>query len=358
MKALLAIIILFSCFNLEAQIKLPVEPEWKSNIFNTSPICPLEILKGKIRYIANLDIYVRTDSTGKKVVQDSGYYGRGCWYDEHNNILTETQFIKGKERIYSRNTYDDKLRLIRTDNVKFGETEDSIIYNDVENTITRYQNKGRREPKLVVYYFDKSGSLIKMAKQYPWEANINFEYIYEYDNQKRLTREIYKNVGGIRMRNTFGKDTTAHLVRSDTMIYEYIDKENMEIVRKYRQMNGLKLLKEESIVYFKDQTKVFRKYAGPDDTVTDSIFVSDTDSLVVSDTGSVIYRLEGYEGKISSITHFDKNNRIDTFFYPEWPLDKTIYKYKLDNKGNWIEQQVFEDGQLFHVRKRIIEYFE
>ena len=336
MKAFLATIVLFSCFNSGAQIKLPVKPEWVSVSWGTCSICPLENLQGKIRYIANLS-HVRTDSTGKQVVQDSGYYGSGYWYDEHNNILIKTLFIQGEEKIYLLNSYDDKLRLIRSVDVKFGKTEDSIIYNEAENTITRYQNKDR-QPNLVIYFFDKTGNLVKLVEQYPWYGGITYEYIYEYDNKKRLTREIHR-------RNTFGNNTTAYPVRNDTITYEYFDKEDIKILKKYEQINGQKSIKEESIVYVKEQTKVLRKYDDPDDV--------DTDSLVVSDTGSVLYWLDGYEKVVEGITYFDKCNRILAF-----PLDRIIYQYKLDSKGNWVEKRAFEKGELVYVWKRIIEYFE
>ncbi len=350
MKAFLATILLISGFGLAAQIRLPAERDATAGASCSSPLCPSEKLLGKIRYIAWFGHNVKTDSNGKKIVDKQALSGSGYWYDEFGNILRHTLFWKGEEKDYLLNSYDDKLRLIKSVDVKFGHIPDSVIYDDVKNTIIRYQDKGRKYPGVIIYSFDKTGNLINLTKQY-W--GITYEDIYEYDSKKRLARDIYNIIEKRWMKDTLDNDTTAHLVRSDTITYEYIDKENMEIVRKYIQMNGQKLLKEESMVYFKDQTKVFREYGGPYDTDTDSVYVSETDSLVVSDSGSVLYNIDPMY-----IAHFDKQNRITSQYFEEYLPDKTTFQYKLDTMGNWIEQQFFEDGELSYVRKRIIKYFE
>jgi len=363
MKALLATIIFFSDLSLVAQLKLPAEsdpvlnlfsgpviyPQPAASFFGGSAIYPREKLRGKIRHIAYREFFVSTDSvTGTKIAADSGYSGQGFWYDEHGNILTETYFRKGKEETDIINSYDDKLRLIRSVHVRAGRTIDSIIYNEVENTIIRYQNF-YTNPKLTIYDFDMAGNLIKKATNYHDNTDVHFADVYEYDSNKRVIRVVKTNVGSVRSWKN-NEDTLTYLLPDDTTIYEYTDKENIGIVRKYRLLKEQKALEEEGIVFFKERTRVRRRYI--------SQYNIPVDSLVTSGDGVILYKVDGYEENIEMITCFDNSNRIISYSFVDLPSDKTTYFYELDNKGNWIEERIFENGELFRLRKRTIEYFE
>jgi hypothetical protein len=340
---------------LAAQLRLPVNDCMNNLHYPTFSHYPAEILKGKIRHIAYYDLEIPMDSIklGFNFRFPPGdIFGMGAWFDEHGNMTRETMVDDGEEEIFREYSYDSQQRLVLVKRLDrwSGAAEDSIIYDDEKNSITRYQDMCfRGDTTFIRYRFDKTGNLISLAKKFPIGINgMNYETTYEYDSKKRVIREVTKHFPYVRKTNAAAGGTKVN--SQDTLIHDYFENGDVETERIYKQTKGKRELKKENIFYVTKRTKVTGEYYSAGTR-------AGADSVVTTDTGTISYSLKYNEQFIREITQFDERGRKTAIFYTE-PDDKEVFQYELDKMGNWIVLRRFVNGKLYTTRRRIIEYFE
>ncbi len=214
------------------------------------------------------------------------------------------------------------------------------IYYNSNGKIERIEEMSHYEPKFVkgTYYFSYSeGRLTKREyslnlENYPADMlrnnyDRNEKTTYHYDKLGRLISEIHYSIY-----DRFKKDRIIHLANKDHEIsYLY-------------NADGLLILSKQIDARRRNPGSEEIKYLYSGNELTE---MHTTD-------------FNGKSIKKKTVEKFENGlivSRITTR-YPELLIFTTEYKYVFDELGNWLEEEVFKNGQLSEKTTRIIEYFD
>lgn len=232
------------------------------------------------------------------------------------------------------------------------------------------------------YEFTKHGKLKTRESDSEYYS---YKMTLVYDNFWNLMEEVYKEEYGdnqyvnttkykveknkLESSVTYNKDGKelgmSEYVFEGDLIKEIISKDQEGILNtkiKYSYKDGI----QTQSVYDGDD-KLTQEYKRDIDGRTLETYVSYNDerTQVFYKAGNVfpvelkMYKANEIVGKLE--LSFDDNNNITEIneIDEDGDIDKKIsLKYKFDNKGNWIEQAMYEDGDLQYITTRDIKYFK
>lgn len=295
-----------------------------------------------------------------------GYENYERNYNENGDILKHTWFVK-KDEFYKSTTYkyDDKNRVIRkidsTNNYgsidkhyyeDFDEfTNENIISLSFESdyfnhTIKYYKGNKVIRVKLIDEYgyiteyinnYNQNGKLNSTTIKNPktWRKNEEGDWSYgvqdsipnvfksrinEYDNKNRILKSLEYNYS---IKNNYNEPILLHQV-----LYNY--EKNKTTVKTIYESG---MISSNSYIY--DNQNRIIKYYCCSDTISDS---------------NIIREYSYKNGKIVSCKLFKKDKgKIE--------IQKIDFKYKYDDKNNWIEIIKLVDGKERFKRIREIEYY-
>ncbi len=331
-----------------AQLILP--PERKGTF--EEGIYPEEKPMGKIRNIFFLQYTLQKDSaTNGWVIPAKPQYGIGFKYDKNNNVIEKTRLNDNGEVEEAQKNYYDKLgRLTMSFEYQTNKVIDSIIYDETRHNITRFTSEFGKDNKRI-YFFGK-GNLLLKEENYSINGSLPVvEYTYEYDDKKRVTKEVMDNIGNIGISITYNGSTAKSVYPGYTYIYRYEENARYYCTKKFEKTNDTLILKEEFLEYKNYPSKVFKLYG--------NFGLSRMDSLIQDKNGFLLYRKDGdYSNSKYRLTYFDKNFRTLKMSREGLPGYTQTYGYVLDEKGNWIQEKTYNGKmELIGFRKRLIEYF-
>ena len=287
-------------------------------------------------------------------------------YNENGDILKNTWFVK-KDEFYKSSTYkyDEKNRIIRkidsTNNYvsiknhyyeDFDEfTNENIISLSFDSNYFNHTIKQHKDNKVIrIKHIDEFGNITEYINNYTlngklkstttkepetWRKNEEGDWSYgvhdsipnvfksrinEYDEKNRILKSFEYNYS---IKNNYKAPILLHQV-----LYNY---ENNKTTVKEIYESGM--ISSKSYIY-DNQNRIIKYYC-----------CSDTNS------GSNIIRVYSYKnGKIVSGKLITKDNgKIE--------IQKIDFKYKYDDKNNWIEIIKLVDGKERFKRIREIEYY-
>lgn len=284
-------------------------------------------------------------------------------------------------------------------------------YDKKGNTIERFDFDDNEPECKFIYGYDSRGNEI-YYEYYSFEKNASEKAFYNYNTANKLIDATYYNYDksiGTKYINTYKNDTiliekyvidsknnkrqTGKRTVKDSLNYkidmyiEYFEKEDraddiyLSTKKIFNQNNELIKLEtyesEESqdtsidmhggwnqrtIKEYKSGELISVKKYIEDYTIKKEVLVEE-----------VIYK-HNYKNLLEYVKHYPgwatirkeyfydyNNNLIKIIEYEQDNLEKVQttkgFRYIFDNNGNWIEKQVFRDGSLYEVYKRILEYY-
>jgi len=295
-----------------------------------------------------------------------GYENYERYYNENGDILKHTWFIK-KDEFYKSKTYkyDEKNRIIRkidsTNNYisienhyyeDFDEfTNENIISLSFESDYFNHTIKQHKDNKVIrVKLIDEYGFITEYINNYnqngklnsttiknpkTWRKNEERDWSYgvqdsipnvfksrinEYDEKNRILKSLEYNYS---IKNNYNEPILLHQV-----LYNY--EKNKSTVKTIYESG---MISSNSYIY--DNQNRIIKYYCCSDTISDS---------------NIIREYSYKNGKIVSCKLIKKDNgKIE--------IQKIDFKYKYDDKNNWVEIIKLVDGKERFKRIREIEYY-
>jgi hypothetical protein len=309
----------------------------------------------------NLNIYDSSFSGSA-----SEYVNFERFYNENGSILKHIWLIKNDE-FYKSITYkyDDKNRVIsEIDSSRNNLTTDKHYYEDFDeytneniisinldlnyfqHTIKQYKDNQIIRTKLIDDYgnitefinnYNENGKLkyttLKTPETWQKNENENWSYgvhdtipnvfkssVYEYDDKNRLLKRLDYDYSA---KNNYEKPILLHQI-----LYTYND--NKTTVKKIYESGMIS-----SFIYVYDKKNRIIEYHCCSDNISDSKSVK-----------KYTYKND----KIVSLQYITKDNN-------KTKIQNIDFKYKYDDKNNWIEIIKIIDGKEKSKRTREIEYY-
>jgi len=224
-----------------------------------------------------------------------------------------------------------KVKSLKENNYKAEEKFGEIVKGEKEESFTP------------VTIFNKDGNLIE-SSMYNANGELEFKTIYKYNEKGYINKEItYVANGEFNTNNYHVYNEKGFLIEKnnfnakDSLVsksnYRYDEKGNNIEINYY---------KLEEIDY-----KIKFEYNAKGQIIESNYY--DSDGSIIGKI-KYLYNNKGNEEEVAS-----------TFFYTWTEEDKTkeLFKYKYDEKGNWIERITFDEDNIpLKITERIIEYFD
>jgi hypothetical protein len=296
----------------------------------------------------------------------SGYENFERFYNENGKIVKHIWYVK-KDDFYKSISYqyDEKNRVIKEiDSLSNYVSYYKHYYEDFDN----YTNENIISLNLNSNYFNHS------IKQYKDNKVIRTKLIDEYGNITEFINDYNENgklkYTTLKSPETWKKnengnwsygvqDSIPNVYKSS--VYEYDDKNRLlkKLEYDYSEKNNYEkpiLLNQVIYNYEKNKTTVKRIYESGNSS--SFIYIYDEKNRIIeyhccsdSVSNSSLVRKYFYKkGKIVSF-HYLRNDNGKT------STEKIDFKYKFDEKNNWIEIIKSVNGQEKYKRTREIEYF-
>jgi hypothetical protein len=214
------------------------------------------------------------------------------------------------------------------------------IYYNFKGEIERIEEMSDYEPKFVkgtYYFFYSEGRLTKR------EYSLNLE---------NYPADMLRNTYDQNEKTTYHYDKLGQLI-SEThySIYDRFKKDRIVQVA-YKDHEISYLYNAEGLLILSKQIDSRRR--NPD--------IEEIKYLYSGDVLSEIHttNFNGKSIKMKTIEKIENGLIISkiTTRYPELRIFITEYKYVFDEQGNWLEEEVFKNGQLSEKTTRTIEYFD
>jgi|SRR5690554_1154702 len=293
-----------------------------------------------------------------------------CTDNKIKNDLT-TENLKGKVKSIKETPY----KAIE----KFGEVTKGDVYVDYfsnikyamynENgNITEMRKYDSPEKTLdkYVYNYDKKGNLIKENK-YNSNEKLESKKIYKYDDKLNLIElNKYNSERILESKEIYRYDYKENMVESNEYnsdgtleskgIYEYNDKENLTEGKLYYS-NGK--LYYEFIQKRSDKGNMVEKnYWYSFDGASEINYILKYDEKCNLIESKMYHNKELEHTRVCK--YDENNNQIEENRYDSFGklIEVQKYKYKYDDKGNWMEKIEYENDIPKKITEREIEYYD
>ena len=295
-----------------------------------------------------------------------GYENYERIYNENGDILKNTWFVK-KDEFYESTTYkyDKKNRVIRkidsTNNYvsiknhyyeDFDEfTNENIISLSFDSNYFNHTIKQHKDNKVIrIKHIDEFGNITEYINNYTLNGKLKSTTTKEPETWRKneegdWSYGVHDSIPNVFKSRINEYDEKNRILKS--LVYDYSDKNN------YKEPI---LLNQVLYNYEKNKTTVKTIYESG--MISSNTYIYDNQNRIIkyyccSDTisGSNIIREYSYKnGKIVSGKLITKDNgKIE--------IQKIDFKYKYDDKNNWIEIIKLVDGKERFKRIREIEYY-
>ena len=295
-----------------------------------------------------------------------GYENYERIYNENGDILKNTWFVK-KDEFYESTTYkyDKKNRVIRkidsTNNYvsiknhyyeDFDEfTNENIISLSFDSNYFNHTIKQHKDNKVIrIKHIDEFGNITEYINNYTLNGKLKSTTTKEPETWRKneegdWSYGVHDSIPNVFKSRINEYDEKNRILKS--LVYDYSDKNN------YKEPI---LLHQVLYNYEKNKTTVKTIYESG--MISSNTYIYDNQNRIIkyyccSDTisGSNIIREYSYKnGKIVSGKLITKDNgKIE--------IQKIDFKYKYDDKNNWIEIIKLVDGKERFKRIREIEYY-
>lgn len=258
-------------------------------------------------------------------------------------VRTESTPDDNDDKTVQRFQFDESGKILWTEleEVGYSLERDEFVWNDKDQCIG---HKMSTEGEFTIYKFDysKAGLMRKMDLYANAEGTdtavvrVNSE-LYAYMGNKKLELH-YTQSGKLqsfteRFKNEHKNDTAIYHFSSDSTLVriERIgrDDRQRETLVEYIQMG--KLIGKVEYVYGKNN----------------SVMITRSDA-----SGNTLQQSQENYNKKGLRTYYFLEDELMQF------SSEYKYEYEYDSKGNWIKRTTTQDGKLFLIETRKIEYFE
>jgi len=295
-----------------------------------------------------------------------GYENYERIYNENGDILKNTWFVK-KDEFYESTTYkyDKKNRVIRkidsTNNYvsiknhyyeDFDEfTNENIISLSFDSNYFNHTIKQHKDNKVIrIKHIDEFGNITEYINNYTLNGKLKSTTVKKPETWRKneegdWSYGIHDSITNVFITRINEYDEKNRILKS--LVYDYSDKNNYiepillhQVLYNYeKNKTTVKTIYESGMIssntYIYDNQNRIIKYFCCSDTISDS---------------NLIREYSYKNGKIVSGKLITKDNgKIE--------IQKIDFKYKYDDKNNWIEIIKLVDGKERFKRIREIEYY-
>lgn len=270
-----------------------------------------------------------------------GKYISGIGFDSNGNLLGE-----------QINKYNDKGNL--TEEIEKGNNiiKTTYKYDSNDNLIEEGYYKNNKLLSKQISKYDKNNNELEWAK-YNSDGTLNKKIMYKYDILgNKIERQEWGELGLFKEKNIYTYDLRGN---KSTEISEYKDGSFYKEIFKYNEND--KVIEKTGYPNGKMGTKWTYKY-DRFGNVIESIHYNE-ENIKRSK-----WKYE-YNNNNEQIMHeyisYDSKGNFDEYTFGSY--SKVLYKYKLDNKGNWITKTKYtisskkDNPEAKSITERMILYF-
>lgn len=316
---------------------------------------PKDELKGKIKSVIEIS-YKAINSDSGEVSKGEREWKRAIHkdsqrkYDVNKNIVEKNRYNADGSLDYKWTyKYDDAGNMVEENDYPDGSlfTKYSYKYDDAGNVAEEedYDADGKLFDR---YSYKYEGNRMVEEINYATDGSVYSKSTYKYDKSgNMIEKNEYNSKGKLNSTSTFSFDSRDNIIKkggtsayANRWAYIYDDDGNIVEMDKYDFDNKLR---EKCKYSHNTVEKIVIDYETDNHGLPDDNSPMKAKEIIIKDdNGNVIERNE-YTFQGGFISYLSRSN---------------TYKYKFDDRGNWIERIQSENGVPQYITERNYEYYE